>query len=540
MFDTAVNGCSAAGLVDPASVAELEPGQLGQLISASHRVESVLIARRLAAIAALLRQRSAADHTEADPEHAAITGYEQTCAEVSALMNLSPVSASYQVHYAEALHTRLPRVAGLFASGVLDWRTVQVIIARTDLVDDEVIASLDEKLAGRAGRWSSWSRQRVVNTIDAAVLELDPDAARQRRKNAHRDRFIAVASDRDGMADVYGKVAVAHATAFDRRLSQLATEVCAEDPRSMDQRRADALAALTEGRSLACRCGRPECPARGGDTPAGTGTRVVLNVVATAEAITGASERPGYLEGYGVIDAEQVRELAASAPQRLVETTVDAAAALRYHPSPALARAIRCRDLTCRFPGCCRPASRCDLDHTIPFNHADPATGGKTVAGNIKCLCRFHHRLKTFGCWRDKQLPDGTVIWTSPTGQVFRTTPGGLEVIPELGDALSTTAHPPMQGRRRTRTRQRAAQVAHGRRHNRITREANELHAARQREIEDRKFRNHMRDMLFLFKGTPSTSPYCTWVNDPREPEELPPDWVPPPPAPPQPDDPPF
>ena len=46
-------------------------------------------------------------------------------------------------------------------------------------------------------------------------------------------------------------------------------------------------------------------------------------------------------------------------------------------------------------------------------------------------------------------------------------------------------------------------------------------------EIADRKFRNHMRDNLVLFKGRPSTSPFCTWVNDPREPEELPPDWRP-------------
>ena len=28
-----------------------------------------------------------------------------------------------------------------------------------------------------------------------------------------------------------------------------------------------------------------------------------------------------------------------------------------------------------------------------------------------------------------------------------------------------------------------------------------------------------MRDMLFLFKRTPSTSRICTWVNDPREPD---------------------
>ena len=44
-------------------------------------------------------------------------------------------------------------------------------------------------------------------------------------------------------------------------------------------------------------------------------------------------------------------------------------------PSAALERWIQCRDLTCRFPGCDRPATHCDIDHTTPFNHADPAAG---------------------------------------------------------------------------------------------------------------------------------------------------------------------
>ncbi|MFZ0834795.1 MAG: hypothetical protein WAM92_17330 [Mycobacterium sp.] len=49
-----------------------------------------------------------------------------------------------------------------------------------------------------------------------------------------------------------------------------------------------------------------------------------------------------------------------------------------------------------------------------------------------------------------------------------------------------------------------------------------------------------MRDMLFLLKGKPSTSPFCAWVNDPYESEELPPDWQPPPKEAPPPEDPPF
>jgi len=37
-----------------------------------------------------------------------------------------------------------------------------------------------------------------------------------------------------------------------------------------------------------------------------------------------------------------------------------------YIPSKALADFVRCRDLTCRWPGCDHPAMDCDVDHTIP------------------------------------------------------------------------------------------------------------------------------------------------------------------------------
>jgi hypothetical protein len=40
-----------------------------------------------------------------------------------------------------------------------------------------------------------------------------------------------------------------------------------------------------------------------------------------------------------------------------------------------------------------------------------------------------------------------------------------------------------------------------------------------------------MRGMLFILKGKPSTNPLCTWINDRREPEELPADLVPDEPA---------
>jgi Domain of unknown function (DUF222) len=546
MFDTLADPLAAAGVSDTAAMAELEPTALVTAVESSYRLESMLVARRLAAVAGLLRHRvAAAEQAEREHGYAAIDGFEQTTAEVAAAMNLSPMAASYLVSHAEALDVRLPRVAALLAEGRTDWRTVRLIISRTDLVSDRgLMAKLEDSLAARIATWHSWSKQRIVNAVDAAVRVTDPDAARERRITAEEDRYIGITAQDNGMAEVYGTVAATAAMAFDRRLSQLAKQVCPADPRTLDQRRADALAALTEGRRLACTCGQPACRRQvdvAGSDGDPAGTQVVVTVVASEQTVRGQSDLPGYLEGYGVIDAEQVRELAAAASLRLAEPQTSAAAALRYQPSAALERAIRCRDLTCRFPGCSRPATQCDIDHTIPFNHENPAAGGLTVACNLKCLCRQHHRLKTFGRWQDKQLADGTVIWTSPTGQIYRTAPAGVDLFAQ--PRAPACAAPPLS--RRSKTKQRSARIAQARNHNRELRPINEarrrLEEARKEEIADRKFRNHMREMLFLFKGKPSTSPFCSWVNDPREPEELPPDWRPEnPELEPQPDDPPF
>jgi hypothetical protein len=63
------------------------------------------------------------------------------------------------------------------------------------------------------------------------------------------------------------------------------------------------------------------------------------------------------------------------------ESSLDGRAAA---PSQALADFVRCGDLSCRFPGCDKPAVGSDLDHTIPYGH-----GGPTHASNLKCLCRL-------------------------------------------------------------------------------------------------------------------------------------------------------
>jgi hypothetical protein len=108
------------------------PDALVGEIEGSQQQESALMARRCAAIAALLWQRIAeAEDADPDPGYSMITGFARTTAEVSAAMNMAPMGAKHLVGQAEALDTRLPKVAAMLAEGKSDWRTVQLIIART-------------------------------------------------------------------------------------------------------------------------------------------------------------------------------------------------------------------------------------------------------------------------------------------------------------------------------------------------------------------------------------------------------------------------
>ena len=40
--------------------------------------------------------------------------------------------------------------------------------------------------------------------------------------------------------------------------------------------------------------------------------------------------------------------------------------------------------------------------------------------------------------WRDRQLPDGTIIWTHPTGHTYTTYPGSQTSVP---DTVRTDRH---------------------------------------------------------------------------------------------------
>jgi hypothetical protein len=104
----------------------------------------------------------------------------------------------------------------------------------------------------------------------------------------------------------------------------------------------------------------------------------------------------------------------------------------RHDPPEAMRETVVLRDGHCVFPGCTVDARSCDLDHIEPYvSPDDGGPPGQTNIENLACLCRRHHRLKTFTAWtyhrtrdpdraRDPDSdPDGSYVWTSPYGTVF-------------------------------------------------------------------------------------------------------------------------
>lgn len=450
--------------------------------------EARAAARRLAAIAELVRRRCADD----DRAHWACDAWDATAAEVSAALGIMHGRASGQMHLSEALCRRLPAVAALFMAGRISYRIFAAIAWRTDLVqDDEALASIDSAIADNVGTWGPMSDYKLEQAIDMWVGRYDPGALRQARASARsRDVQIGTRNDETGITAIFGRLYSTDAAVLDRRLVQMAHGVCEDDPRTIAQRRADALGALAAGSDrLACACGTPACAAAAAD---GRAASVVIHVLAEADALaaqpdpdmsgeppagrpTPAAVHPPDSSGVGIIGRRGV------VPTPLLAELIRSGAKVRhlrrpgeasepgYRPSAALDEFVRVRDMTCRFPNCDQPAEHCDIDHTLPW----PL--GPTHPSNLKCLCRKHHLLKTFwggpGGWVDWQLPDGTVVWTSPAAKRYTTVPGSRLLFPtwDPTTARLTIAangqHPPVLGimmptRRRSRAADRAFRIA--------------------------------------------------------------------------------
>lgn len=430
-------------------------------------------------------------------------GLERAIADVGAVLSVPPGRARELIVDAHALRYRLPYTSSLLACGRIDLQRFHIAVARTSLCGPDTIDEVDARLAAALSSRDHMSTTRFKALVDSIVAHIDTEAVKRRRARVDTDRNVEVRPDRftPGQSRLTGTVPAASGALINQRLDALACSVHDADPRTRAQRRADALTAFADGQTtLECRCeacaGRDDSNSdaaqletTGADTtgtgpnstaPANTGhrntgaqpaplpagPRAIIHVVANQSTLDGDDDAPGYLDGYGIIDADAVRELAADAQLDYLnnelgdynagdnnvgadaigvfhshhngdgdgELPADSeAAALRYVPSKKLLALVRSGELCCTFPGCANPVWTADIDHGEPFNHRNPRAGGLTIRRNLKPLCRFHHRLKTFGRWRDYRPDLKTALFVSPTGHSFvGNSFSGLDLFPGL------------------------------------------------------------------------------------------------------------
>ncbi|MEX0864631.1 MAG: HNH endonuclease [Acidimicrobiia bacterium] len=327
--------------------------------------------------------------------------HEAASSEVGVALRLTRAAADAEHDLASQL-SRFAQIRQALRSGVIDLRRARVLLeASVGLTSEQAARIIDRVLPDAIGLTTGQLRARVQRLR----MESGPDQTRLQYQAALRDRRIVVEANPDGTANLLAfNLAPERVMAARRRLNRIAQAAGTPgDDRTADQRRADTLLDILTGRDP----GHPH----------GAGVDIVVDLA----TLTGASQTPGRIPGWGPVTAEIARRVVSEQPDsRWTYTVTDqgrpvATGTIRRRPTTTMRRRVRSLHPTCVYPGCRMPAKESDLDHTDPW-----AAGGKTSLENLAPLCRHHHRIKDHG-WTYRQTPDGDIIWTSPLDHTYTT-----------------------------------------------------------------------------------------------------------------------
>ncbi|WP_141933003.1 HNH endonuclease signature motif containing protein [Microbacterium sp. SLBN-146] len=341
--------------------------------------------------------------------------------ELAGALRITEHAAGRLIGLAEAVVNRYPEVLVALREARITERHVEVLVAGVD----ELEPGLRDELAGEAlvlaeGEPVGVFRRKLRTLIDTARVV----TVVARQEEALARRRVWVEHEGEGMSwiHVYGPTVEAHA--IQTRVTAIAKTILIGEgeTRTLNQVRADVVADLLIDGVVSS---HP-------DQARGIRASVVVTVPAVAllqaddAGVAGAGCDPAVVEGVGPIPIARARELCGGDGQWMrVLTHPETGMVLsvgrdRYTPPASLRRLVRWRADRCMAPGCGVPASRCEIDHTVAWEH-----GGHTSSVNLAPLCKGHHRVKHHGGWGLRQVPDsgGVVEWTSPAGRRYLVPP---------------------------------------------------------------------------------------------------------------------
>jgi hypothetical protein len=311
-------------------------------------------------------------------------GYKSLADWLSWRCGISPTTARDHVRVARAL-TRRPLVAAAFERGELSYSKVRAL-TRLD-------ESFTEELMLNYAQHSSASQIETIVRGCRRCVAVEQGAERQ-----FAEREFSWHYDADGAVVFNGRLP-AEMGAVVIRAIEAARDELGPPPREIADGLSWDLAELTTSAS-ARRADAFVAVAKTALTEKASSADVYQVVVhVDAHALDASAETPGRctLEDGEPLPVELARKLSCDASiVRVVENdgkTISLGRKTRTIP-PALRRALRIRDKTCRFPGCTRR-------HHLDGHHIKHwADGGATDLENLLHLCGFHHDLIHTGRYR--------------------------------------------------------------------------------------------------------------------------------------------
>jgi hypothetical protein len=494
---------------DGSGLAGCSDDQLLGIISAARRLESRAAWTLMTAIVEFARRAG----TGVEGEFAAD--------ELASELHMTQPSAAGQMDFASTVATRLPATFAAMGAGLIHPVHLRIIEEQTRILTDADAAKADALFAAAAPGMTFGELRYAARKL---VLTLDPDAVRKAKEAATRETHVRRFREDSGNAGMVARELPSdEVLASWQHVEQRALDLRAAGvPGTLQDLRVRAYLDLLQERDSRTQPARPvpaapvpasadpasadpdqplpdsgppdtDPPSAGRDRPDGPGGNggpggpgpaprpspdagpslaALVTITIPYQTQQGRSEAPGEADGFGVLDGDDARDLAAAAarhprtrwcitalnpdgtaaahaclpgrhpppgtgppgtgPPGILSTPLTpitrgpcdhAHAEAGYRPSRKLAHLIRARNTRCTAPGCGRPAARCDLDHTIAWDH-----GGITCECDLAPLCRHHHRCKQSQGWTLTQPEPGVLIWRTPSGRTYATRPAGYPV----------------------------------------------------------------------------------------------------------------
>jgi hypothetical protein len=388
-----------------------------EVLSAAGRVDLLVALERQAAMIAAQQQRVLARMAVDQSDDRNWVREDVACA-----LRMSGRTAARRLAVAQTLAERLPATLKLLDRGQVGYLHAAFLAESVFALNEKQARAVEERVLPRAPEQTLAEFQRSVRR---AVARVAAATVEEQRVEAMTQRRVCLTPRDDGMTELWALLPAEGAAAVITAVDALASVTSADDPRTPDQRRADALvdlgvAALHDPL-----------------LPKAQGMRPSIQITVALSTLLGEDEQPGELAGHGPIPASVARRLAADESgtwRRLVTDPVTGQlldyGQDTYRPPKDLAEFVIARDQICTFPGCERPACRCDLDHRTPYRK-----GGSTSSENMGPLCERHHIGKHEAGWTPRRSDDGTTTWISPTKHVYQSRPPDLP--------RDTTSDPP-------------------------------------------------------------------------------------------------